>query len=130
LQASVTLGAGQFCTNPGLVFLPDDGSEVLIKSLGELMGQTPPFTMLTSRICDAYLEGVSSLARNSHVTLIAKPEAQDKEAAAGAALFATDAASFLKDGGLSAEVFGPSTLLVKYSSREQLVDIARRLKDN
>jgi NADP-dependent aldehyde dehydrogenase len=128
LHASVTLGAGQFCTNPGLIFLPADGTEELVKRLRELMDQTPPFTMLTSGICAAYQEGVSSLARNSRVTLIAKPEVQDKAAAAGAGLFATDGISFLADGGLSAEVFGPATLLVKYSSREQLVDIARHLE--
>jgi NADP-dependent aldehyde dehydrogenase len=127
LHASVTLGAGQFCTNPGLVFLPADGAAELIKRLGELMSQTPPFTMLTSGICAAYQEGVSSLARNSQVRLIAKSEVEEK-AEAGAGLFATDAVSFLADGGLSAEVFGPATLLVKYSTREQLIDIARHLE--
>ena len=128
LHASVTLGAGQFCTNPGLVFLPEDGAEELIKKLGLLMGQTPPFTMLTPGICSAYREGVSSLAQNSRVALITEQAVERQAAAAGSALFATDAASFLEDGGLSAEVFGPATLLVRYSSREQLVDIARHLE--
>src|ERR1700682_678642 len=95
------------------------------------MGQTLPFTMLTSGICSAYREGVSSLGQNSRVALIAEQEMENQAAAnslAGAALFATDAASFLEDGRLSAEVFGPSTLLVKYSSGEQLVEIARHLE--
>lgn len=125
LHASVTLGAGQFCTNPGLVFLPDDGSQELIKKLAELMGQTPPFTMLTPGICAAYRDGVSALGQNSRVELIARQEVDNL---AGAALFATDGATFLDDDSLSVEVFGPSTLLVKYSSREQLLDIARHLE--
>jgi 2,5-dioxopentanoate dehydrogenase len=128
LHASVTLGAGQFCTNPGLVFLPENGAEELIKKLGELISQTAPFTMLTLGICSAYRDGLATLAQNSRVELIAKQEVETKAAVAGAALFTTDGASFLEDGGLSAEVFGPSTLLVKYSSGEQLSAIARHLE--
>src|SRR5882762_5711680 len=60
LHASVTLGAGQFCTNPGLVFLPDTGSDELIRKLVELMAATPPFTMLTSGICSAYHTGLTA----------------------------------------------------------------------
>ena len=128
LHASVTLGAGQFCTNPGLVFLPADDSEEFIRKLGELMGQTAQLTMLTPGICSAYRDGVSALAQNSRVTAVVRQEVEDKAAAAGAALFVTDAASFMADGGLSAEVFGPATLLVKYSSQKQLIEVADKLE--
>jgi len=127
LHASVTLGAGQFCTNPGLVFLPEEGSAALIEKLSELMDQTPPFVMLTSGICSAYHKGVSSLRENSHVALLASQNI-DNQTGAGAALFLTDTASFLADAGLSAEIFGPATLLVQYSSSVQLIEIARHLE--
>lgn len=126
LHASVTLGAGQFCTNPGLVLVPEKGSAGLINKLSELMDQTAPFTMLTSGIRSAYCAGTAALADNPRVTSLANQEVAS--AAAGAALFVTDAASLLQDSSLSAEVFGPATLLVRYSSREQLSEVARQLE--
>ena len=140
LHASVTLGAGQFCTNPGLVFLPDSGSEQLINKLAELMAATPPFNMLTSGIYSAYCAGVTALRQHWQVELIAQQEPaskairedrgspMDHDSQARAILFQTNAISFMKDEGLSREVFGPSTLLVRYSSVAQLPSIARGLE--
>jgi alpha-ketoglutaric semialdehyde dehydrogenase len=127
LHGSVTLGAGQFCTNPGLVFIPDQGSDQLIKSLGELMAATSSFTMLTEGISSAYREGAAAVQQNSRVTSTAQPDAKDG-CSAGAALFLTDAESFLEDASLSAEFFGPSTLLIKYSSHYDLLKMARSLE--
>src|SRR5438874_3414419 len=129
LHASVTLGAGQFCTNPGLVFIPQDRSEKLIDRLSELMATTAPFTMLTPGICSAYREGAEKLGHNSRVELIAAQKVNETgNCLAGAALFQTDAIAFLEDQSLCAEVFGPSTLLIKYTSREQLIDCASSLE--
>src|SRR5438132_205990 len=128
LHASVTLSAGQFCTNPGLVFIPHDRSEKLIDRLGELMTTTAPFTMLTPGICSAYREGVEKFSQNPRVELIAEQKINEAgNCLAGAALFQTDAISFLEDQSLCSEVFGPSTLMINYSSREQLLDCARSL---
>lgn len=126
LHGSVTLGAGQFCTNPGLVFVPEKGAEELIQRLGVLMAATPALTMLTPGICAAYNNGCDGLQQNSRVELVARQEVDVH--AAGAVLFLTDAESFLKDPLLSAEVFGPSTLLIKYSSYDDLSKIARHLE--
>ena len=129
LHSSVTLGAGQFCTNPGLVFIPHDRSEKLIERLCELMATTAPFTMLTPGICLAYQEGVERLCHNPRVELIAEQKVNETgHGLAGAALFQTDAISFLEDQSLGAEVFGPATLMIKYSSWEQLIDCARSLE--
>jgi NADP-dependent aldehyde dehydrogenase len=130
LHASVTLGAGQFCTNPGLVFLPEGDSEALIEKLRGLMAETPPFTMLTAGISFAYRGGVSALRQHSQVGLLAEQRvaSETSDCLAGAALFETDARTFLEDSSLSAEVFGPATLLVKYSSWEDLLEIARNLE--
>src|SRR6266576_1232920 len=70
LHTSVTLGAGQFCTNPGLVFLPEQGSAGLIDRLKELIDDTARFTMLTSSICSAYRQGVTALQKNLKVATI------------------------------------------------------------
>ena len=128
LHASVTLGAGQFCTNPGLVFIPDAGSEELITRLGKLMAAASSFTMLTSTICSAYRDGTTALKANARVRLVSAGQTGMGVAAAGGLLFETDANSFLEDRSLCAEVFGPATLLIKYSSCDQLIDCARSLE--
>jgi len=128
LAASVTLGAGQFCTNPGLVFIPDAGAEELIARLAELMAAASPFTMLTSTISSAYREGTTALKANARVQLVSAGQDGMEDASAGASLFETDANSFLEDRSLCAEVFGPATLLIKYSSPEQLINCARSLE--
>jgi 2,5-dioxopentanoate dehydrogenase len=131
LHASVTLGAGQFCTNPGLVFLPDIASSAgLIGRLKEMTLRTGACTMLNSRIADAYREGTTTLSGNAAVeTLVQRDLRQLTEGCeAEALLFKTDASSLLADPSLSAEVFGPATLLVSYTDPNQLPEIARRLE--
>lgn len=129
LHASVTLGAGQFCTNPGLIFLPNDSlSERVIKRLQEKMLSTPPFVMLTSRICSAYQDGASQLSNHPAVKTLVQPRSDLAGARSTAGIYQTDIASFLGDSSLSNEVFGPSTLLVTYSSVEQLPEAAGNLE--
>ena len=128
LHGSVTLGAGQFCTNPGMVFIPGQGSEELIQRLGELMTATSSFTMLTAGISSAYCQGAGVLHKHSGVESIALAKSESGNCSVSAALFVTDAESFLEDATLSAEVFGPSTLLIKYSNRDDLLKIARSLE--
>ena len=131
LHASVTLGAGQFCTNPGLVFLPTGADSAgLIERLKEMMASTAAFTMLTSRISTAYHEGTEALLRNGAVETLVQPDVDRSSCycGVGAGLFRTCVDSFLADTNLSAEVFGPATLLVTYSDVEQLPDIARKLE--
>ena len=55
-------------------------------------------------------------------------QGESEDTSACASLFETDAISFLEDRSLGAEVFGPSTLLIRYSSRDQLIDCARSLE--
>ena len=130
LHASVTLGAGQFCTNPGLVFIPEGAiSNHFIHELQNKMQQTAPFVMLTSGISSAYRSGVKAIAEYSDVEALSPDENEPaNECEARAALHKVTAETFLGNADLSAEVFGPSTLLVTYSDRDQLVEVARRLE--
>src|SRR4029450_12098920 len=88
LHGSVTLGAGQFCTNPGLVFIPDGAiSNEFIHELQNKMQQTPPFVMLTSGISSAYRRGVKALADHSGVEALSRDERDPaKQCGAKAAL--------------------------------------------
>ncbi len=129
LHASVTLGAGQFCTNPGLVFIPEAASSTgFVKRLKEMVSSTAEFTLLTNRISSAYREGASALSQNATVDALVQHDNASSNCNVSAVLFQTEASSFLADPGLSVEVFGPATLLVTYADPKQLIEIARSLE--
>ena len=128
LHASFTLGAGQFCTKPGMVFL-EEGPEAsrFAAKLQEQLKPSAPFHLLTSGIRSSYAAGLNALPAKPYVKVVGKSEPQG-ELAVGAALFETDAQSFLHDPELAKELFGPSSLLVRHSSRDQVLRIARELE--
>jgi alpha-ketoglutaric semialdehyde dehydrogenase len=131
LTASYTLGAGQMCTKPGLVFLPPENeSASLIEELGKRVADLPPFTMLTAGIAAQYKRGITQRTETDGARLIAAAKNKSTEAAAGttAALLEADAEQLLNRPELSEEVFGPETLLIRYNSREQMLEAARALE--
>jgi alpha-ketoglutaric semialdehyde dehydrogenase len=131
LHASVTLGVGQFCTNPGLVFIQSEPAmELFLQKLQSLMQTTPPGTMLTPSICAEYHEGVQRFSKANGVRLLTTPESGEspKRGEASAALFTTEASTFLANENLMAEVFGPSTLIVECPSQTQMLEAAQKLE--
>ena len=130
LFTSFTMGAGQFCTKPGMVFLPQGAAaSTFAEKLQKLVGGSAPFHLLTKIIHTSYDLAIAERKTNASVKLVA----EGPEAAAGAGfgvksvLFETDAASFL-GSDLDSEIFGPATLLVRHSSRDQVLAIARSLE--
>jgi NADP-dependent aldehyde dehydrogenase len=117
LQVSVTLGVGQFCTNPGLVITT--AANEFVEDLGTRMAATPRAPMLTPAIADAYRAGVARFG-----SLVERRAFVEE----GAALFTTDASTFLKHEELREENFGPSTIVVECDRREHLLEIARALE--
>ncbi len=131
LQASVTLGVGQFCTNPGLVFVETSAAaQTFLHKLEAAMAATPPGTMLTAGLCASYQAGVEKFSRAAGVRRVVgvKADAGAGKAQAGAALFVTDAETFLGNHSLMNEIFGPSTLVVQCRSRNQMLAAARQLE--
>ena len=126
LAASVTLGVGQFCTNPGLVFY-QPGEHKFSESLTQSLKETAPGVMLTSYIQEAYHAGVDKLAGTKGVRTLLQGARPGKGCNAPAYLFETSAATFLGDHSLEEEVFGPSTLAVTVDGKEQLLKVARQL---
>ncbi|MBS1853199.1 MAG: aldehyde dehydrogenase (NADP(+)) [Acidobacteria bacterium] len=128
LHGSFTLGAGQFCTKPGMVFFAQGGEAEAFKSkLRQAVSQPQSFTLLNSGITSAYRESLGKRKQNASSKLTV--EAPPKEGlAVGAALFETDAEAFLKEPELAEEIFGPSTILVEHSQRAQVLEIARGLE--
>ena len=125
---SLTLGAGQFCTNPGLVIAIDgpDLDTFCSAAVAALEGKGAG-TMLTPGIHAAFNDGVARLGRHAGVTLLARGQQGSASCAGQAALFATDAATFLANPDLEDEVFGASSLLVKCQDAAQFRQIAEYL---
>jgi len=129
LHTSFTLGAGQFCTKPGMVFLgqgPD--ADKFTSKLGEFVAGSSPFHLLTEGIHSSYGSAIAKRRADPAVTVLAEKEPAGAEGFfAHSAVFETNADKFL-GSDLEAEIFGPTTLLVRHSSREQILAIARSLE--
>src|SRR5580700_8806541 len=130
LHTSFTLGAGQFCTKPGMVFLPH-GNEAakFTDKLRQLVAASAPFHLLTRAIHSSYDSALAGRRTDAGVTLVAEAPKAAQEAgfAVNSTLFETDAATFLSSN-LDAEIFGPTTLLVRHSNRDQVLEIAGSLE--
>jgi NADP-dependent aldehyde dehydrogenase len=130
LHTSFTMGAGQFCTKPGMVFFPQSSEAAsFTDKLRQLVGGSAPFHLLTKSIYSSYDSALAGRKNNTAVSLVAEaPKAAPACGfAVGAALFETDADTFLSSD-LDAEIFGPTTLLVRHSKRDQILEIARSLE--
>lgn len=112
--ASLTMGAGQFCTNPGLV-LAIDGPDLdaFIASAAAAMTDAAPATMLTPGIHASFEQGVDALAGHDAVKTVARGKVGDGVNQAVGAIFDTTAEAFLADRALSHEVFGSSSVVVR-----------------
>lgn len=129
-HASVTLGAGQFCTKPGIIVTASDSAEALASHLRELVGAGGDFTLLTPRIHSAYLSGTKARAHEPGISKVSLPETDSRTGGlrVAPALFETTASAFTREPGLHAEIFGPAAMLVTYSSRQELLDLAGALE--
>lgn len=126
---SLTLGAGQFCTNPGLIVAIDSpGLENFISAATETLSSSAASTMLHAGIQKAYCSGVERLAANPKVKLVAQGQAGSGVTQGQAALFTTDAESFLADEALQQEVFGASSLIVRCSDLQTVQRILEHLE--
>lgn len=122
LHASFTLGGGQFCTKPGMVFLPQDADLFTVK-LRDLTDNGDGFALLTEGIAAAYKKGLA--ARQSLQTAVGA--ARDSGFAARTTLLETTFADFAADHHLAEEVFGPTTLLIQCGNPSDMLQAARAL---
>jgi NADP-dependent aldehyde dehydrogenase len=127
LKDSVTLGVGQFCTNPGLTIgIGNSGFDALVHQLDAQMRTAPPGTMLTSGISGAYEAGVRRLSAIDGISTT-RSAAAAQESQGVPSLFVTQASVLLRHHEVAEEVFGPSTVVVRCGSRDELFEVARRL---
>src|SRR4051812_8281457 len=127
--ASLTMGAGQFCTNPGLVFgIKGTDLDRFMDAAATALKVCEPQAMLTPGIHKAYEAGVQALSEHNQVETIARGRVGQGVAQGTGALFATDAQSFMADERLGHEVFGSSSLVVRCPDMDTLVSLSERLE--
>ena len=124
LAGSFTLGVGQFCTKPGLVFVPEGAAaERLRSTITDAVAKMGANAMLSAGIRNAFDHGVRTLQEKPELKVIASAPREGNEGGpAGAApvLFETKASS-VRDADLE-ECFGPTTVLATYGSEDELFD--------
>jgi NADP-dependent aldehyde dehydrogenase len=125
--ASLVLGVGQFCTNPGLV-LAIDSPELgtFADAVTAALNDTQPATMLSSGIAASYRRGTEALHGHAAVTTLVRLEHEEHQG--HAALFRVSADDFLAQATLHEEVFGPASLLVVCRDAQQMRAVAERLE--
>jgi len=131
LLGSFTMGVGQLCTKPGLVFaLRNTDTDAFVTTLRNLVRTAPCATMLTNRIHRAYAESRASVLSIAGVTLGAAseiaPNSGKTEAQPSFAM--TTASDFLKSPEIATEVFGPFTLIVLAEAEEEILTCAQALE--
>ncbi|GAB3747644.1 aldehyde dehydrogenase (NADP(+)) [Spirosoma pomorum] len=126
---SVTLGVGQFCTNPGLSVLQKaPEADTFIEEAGKAVAQAAPAAMLTQGIHQAFTKGLDRLRQVDGVDVLAQATEADGFANGTPTLLTTTADALLAQADIAEEVFGPSSVIVQANGREQLLDVARGLE--
>lgn len=125
---SFTLGAGQMCTKPGIVLLPEQAETAgFIATLIELVAHSAPFALLTAGIARDYARASSHRATQAKLAAQAPAAEGALACPANAQLFTTTLEEFLRDPELSEEIFGPDTLLVHCQSPAEYLQAAEAL---
>ena len=126
--ASVTMGAGQFCTNPGLVLaLEGPALDRFVTAATDAMSGAPAQTMLTPGILKAYESGVARWASAPAL----KQFAQGQEGTPGCgrgALFTMTGKDFIADPSHAEEVFGAASLLVRCADMDEMLAVVALLE--
>jgi NADP-dependent aldehyde dehydrogenase len=126
LSGSVTLGAGQFCTNPGLVFLIGNQTETqqFINHFVNTVSQVLDAPLLTTSIMNSYRTGVKELSSAPGIKKAHYKPTTQPESLASPAVFTLSLHDFLKNPSrFQEELFGPSTILVQCPKLENTLSL-------
>ncbi|QYG02654.1 MULTISPECIES: aldehyde dehydrogenase (NADP(+)) [Massilia] len=126
---SLTLGVGQFCTNPGLVIgLAGPQFDAFRDAAAAALQLKPAGTMLTAGIHQAYDNAIGKRAGVGGVQLVANGSQEGPGCAARAALYQCDAATFLANPALEEEIFGPVSLMIACRNEDEILAVTRHLE--
>lgn len=126
---SITLGTGQFCTNPGLIVgIDGDDLQLFIRELGTAIGKSAPGTMLHSGIAKAFSEKRGAALAQADVATIAVSATPPQENQGTPTIASASAQAFFNNPLLHQEVFGPYSLIIRCKDKEELLEVARHLE--
>lgn len=124
---SLTMGAGQFCTNPGIAVVIDGPeAQAFIAAAKEAVGQVGAQTMLTDGIAAAYRSGRDRVAAQTGVRQVLTSVCDLRQATPY--LFEVSGADWIGNHALSEEVFGPLGLIVRVTDAAQMLAVAQSLE--
>jgi NADP-dependent aldehyde dehydrogenase len=124
---SLTMGAGQFCTNPGIAVVID-GPDVdgFVSATCTALAATFAQTMLTTGIAEAYRVGQARMTQSPRVKQVLGSSCEGRQATPN--LFETDGETWLANHALGEEVFGPLGLIVRVKDADQMSAVAKSLQ--
>lgn len=121
---SLTMGAGQFCTNPGIAVVQAGAEgDAFVQAAAEALQGVQTQCMLTDGIASAYKNGKSRFDGRNAVQPVMVTSSEGRNAAPN--LYETDASTYLQDHALGEEVFGPLGLVVRVSGADEMAALAR-----
>lgn len=123
---SLAMGAGQFCTNPGVaIVLEGPDADAFVNAAQDALGKVAEQTMLTDGIAAAYLDGVARVSSGAGVTQLVGSKSESRQAAPY--LYAVAGKDWMENPALHEEVFGPLGIVVRVTGLDQMDAIARSL---
>ena len=121
--ASLTMGAGQFCTNPGIAVVIDGrNADQFTQSARDALASVAPQVMLTDGIAKAYRDGQARFESRNAVTALLSTQSRGREASPN--LYETTAEAWLQDHSLGEEVFGPLGLIIRVRDLDEMRRLA------
>lgn len=125
--ASLTMGAGQFCTNPGIAILIDGpAADAFTAAAHDALAPVPPQTMLTDGMATAFRQGRDRMAATPGVRAVLSATCDLRQA--GPVLLEVSGDDWLADHHLGEEVFGPLGLILRVRDGAQMRSIASSLQ--
>ncbi len=124
--SSLTLGSGQFCTNPGLIFIPRALASRFANAVSEALQGVADSPMLHEGITESYFKSLTELQLRSELNWVKVPSAAHL-INVSPALAEIKAADWMADNLFQQEVFGSFALMVVYENEAELIDIAKKL---
>ena len=126
---SLTMGAGQFCTNPGLIVVPAREADGFVDAAHKTLHEVADAPMLTGGIARAYADGVRDVGRMDGIELIHLADTGEgaDERVGASALFRTTAKAVIANPDMAHEVFGPSGIVIAAESVEEMRTLAEAL---
>lgn len=127
--ASITLGVGQFCTNPGLIIGVDgEALQTFIETLADEIAAIAPGAMLHTGIAENYRVKRAEALAQSGVETVAVSAVTPQQNQGTPTIAKTSGENFINNPVLHREVFGPYSIVVACNDMEQLIEVAAKLE--